>query len=220
MKENELLKKGDIVFIDEDGCTRTLMEGVCGDIASLRIINRSDVSEILREAGCTGSGEEIDVLLTGSLRSILEKELERIPDLICSAVNKAAREGSIEYSDELRKLLQRNGCEMETCMSCRSCEESHVCCQHGGPASLRKIDWCGDYRNGRKLFLQEQDRMENNLDLPFIWTDESRKPDLEEIVKAAGIYMPAELEGFLEQAAADRQKVILTTREELTLYLD
>ena len=191
--------------------------GTDGDTVFAEPVSRSDISTVLKEAGCAGSEEEADILLTGNLKEILEEESKKIPDLIYRAVDKAVKAGDIEYSDELRKILYRNGCELETCLSCYNCAGDSVCCESGNPADLRRVDWCPHYRNGDKLCLREQDS-DNELELPFIRTNEDIEPDTEEIIKAAQMYMPESVKKFLETASADKRNVVLTTWGESGLH--
>ena len=61
------MQKGKLVYIDGKGIMKTVMEGVSGDIASVRVIRRKSIAEALQRYGYKGSSAEVNTLLKGGL---------------------------------------------------------------------------------------------------------------------------------------------------------
>lgn len=203
------MQKGKLVYIDGKGIMKTVMEGVSGDIASVRVIRRKSIAEALQRYGYKGSSAEVNTLLKGGLQEALDTDTETADELICTAIEGAS--DKFTYVDPVKAILARNGCQEITCGECFSCDDGPTCFHYGGRVNVHELTDCSHYNNDERLVLGKDGENANTLELPFWIRTEEKAVDLDEIIEAAKHYIPEDMEEFLEEAEYDSATVTLNT---------
>lgn len=203
------MQKGKLVYIDGKGIIKTVMEGVGGDIASVRVIRRKSIAEALQRYGYKGSSAEVNTLLKGGLQEALDTDTETADELICTAIEGAS--DKFTYVDPVKTILARNGCQEITCGECFSCDDGPTCFHYGGRVNVHELTDCDHYNNDERLVLGKDGENANTLELPFWIRDEEEAVALDEIIEAAKHYIPKDMEKFLEEAEYDSATVTLNT---------
>ena len=203
------MQKGKLVYIDGKGIMKTVMEGVSGDIASIRVIRRKSIAEALQRYGYKGSSAEVNTLLKGGLQEALDMDRETADELICTAIEGAS--DKFTYIDPIKAILARNGCQEITCGECFSLDDGNTCFHCGGRVNVHELTDCSHYNNDERLVLGKDGENASTLELPFWIRAEEKAVDLDEIIEAAKHYIPENMEKFLEEAEYDSATVTLNT---------
>lgn len=202
-------KKGKLVYIDGKGNMKIVMEGVSKDIASIRVVYKKSIAEVLQRYGYKGSSAEVNTLLKGGLKEALDMGTGSTYELICTAIENAS--DKFTYVDPVKAILARNGCQEITCGECISCDDGPTCFHYGGWVNVHELTDCDHYYNDERLVLGKDGENASTLELPFWIRAEEKAVNLDEIIEAAKHYIPKDMEKFLEEAEYDSATVTLNT---------